>query len=177
VHAESCRYNRAYSRAGTGDFEGARRDLHTDRIMLGKLDNGAAYWLRNCGMEASVLVRQAQPAAATALLDTCAATHASDSAAVSAEFLLARAELAHLHGDAATASALLADLRERQPPSAASRSWMRVWMLSLLHASRIGDTAMLGRLRDDLRDYSGDPVQGRCMAEATLAIETCLALP
>lgn len=177
VHAESCRYNRAYSRAGTGDFEGARRDLYADRVMLGKLDNGAGYWLRNCGMEASVLVRQAQPTAATALLDTCAATHASDPAVVSAEFLLARAELAHLHGDAASASALLADLRERQPPSAVSRSWMRAWMLSLLHASKIGDAAMLGRLRDDLRDYSGNPVQGHCMAAATLATEACLALP
>jgi hypothetical protein len=54
---------------------------------------------------------------------------------------------------------------------------MRAWMLSLLHASRIGDAAMLGRLRDDLRDYSGDPVQGHCMAAATLATEACLALP
>jgi len=177
VHAESCRYNRAYSRAGTGDFEGARRDLHADRVMLGKLDNGAGYWLRNCGMEASVLLRQGQPAAAVALTNACMATHGSDPAVVSPELMLARAELAHVHGDANAASSLLADLRQRQPPSTVGRGWMRTWMLSLLHASTVDDMALLEHLREALRGFSGDPVQGRCMKADTLATEPCLALP
>lgn len=139
LHAESCRRERAMTRMALGDFEGARSDLEVDRLMLEKLGKQqSTLWLATCGLEASMLVREAKADAAKKLLDRCAVDHSPAEGGISNDFDLARAEVEILKEDFTSASTTLEALRSRHPPEPTSRSWLRPWLLSVYATARLG---------------------------------------
>lgn len=158
--------------------------MAVDRRMLIGLGYGQSRdWMANCGIEASLLVRQHRSSAAARLLETCANEHAP-AGAPPLEFEQARAELAVARNDSSAAGSLLATLRKRYTPKSHTRRWQRPWMLSLQLARRDGSADESSRLanavravlpaRDDAEhDYH---VLRDCLA-ADAASDACEAMP
>ncbi len=183
LHAESCRRGRASVHTAIGDFAAARKDLESNRSMLDKLGKQqSTLWLTNCGLEASVLVREQNADAATGLLDRCAAEHSPEPASAVDDFDLARAEIDVVNENWDSAETRLSALRERLPPESASRFWLRPWLLSAYAASRIGDEPNRSRLANQIMAI--EPIEGMqdlTIAEACLradaTLSNCLVIP
>lgn len=76
LHAQSCVFGRAQARAETGDAAGAIADLDDDRAMLVHLDRKkSAMWLRNCALQARLLLEAGDRGGAAGLLQRCESEH------------------------------------------------------------------------------------------------------
>lgn len=183
LHAESCRRGRAMTRMALGDFAGSRSDLDFDRLMLEKLGKQqSTQWLATCGLDASMLVREAHLDAATRMLDICATDHSPIDDGIADEFDLARAEVALGEENWTAAATQLEALRSRLPPEPTSRSWLRPWLLSVYAAARMGDESKRDRLISQILDV--EPVAGmKDLGIATACLQPqpqladCLVLP
>ena len=87
----------------------------------------------------------------------------------------ARAERLLAAKDHDAAGAALADLRDKYPPKAHHREWMRPWMLSLLLARRQDDPAGEAALVGKLEKFADTAPLSQCLA--SLGEAQCMALP
>ena len=183
LHAESCRRGRAMTQAALGHFAAARADLGFDRVMLAKLGKQqSTLWLTNCGIEASILVREQSIDAADTLLARCAAEHSPANAKSAYHFDLARAEIAVLNGSWDSAAKQLRQLRDRTRPKSTSRLWLRPWLLSMYVAEKLGDEPARSELAKkilavkpaaSMRDLT---IANPCM-HPDAAVSDCLVMP
>lgn len=169
----SCMRGRGYGHALLEQFEAARRDLESARLLASRLATTFGETDMNaCGMEASVLIRQGKPGAAQDLLADCGS---KDAPQTGARWQQARAELLFSQGDLAGAGEILAPLRRQTPPGLVRREWMRPWMLSVLLAHTSGDAAARSSLVAELGDFSTQSPLSECLAAPDPG--NCLALP
>lgn len=172
-HAESCRYGRAYSRAAIGDIAGALADLESDRAMIERIGAGAvAPMLANCGLHASLLMRQGKLEEAKRVLARGDGAPVEEIAR-SLPYQQARAEFAWLSGQRQSAREQLALLRDQHRPRLHEREWWRPWALSSLAAS--GDATATDALRQQLREHAGTPALAPCLQAQDAS--ACLRLP
>ncbi|MEO8011198.1 MAG: hypothetical protein ABI650_06095, partial [Dokdonella sp.] len=158
LHAESCRRDRAYVRAALGDFDGARADLKFDHEMLDRLGKQHSFqWLTSCATEASILVREQHSASASEMLDRCENEHSPDPLVAVDSFEIARAEIDISNAAWTDANKRLEKLRERLPPSATTRLWLRPWLLSVAAATATGDEAKRAQLVASIRSIEVAP--------------------
>ncbi len=184
MHVESCRRGRAYSRAAMTDFSGASADLSADRDILARLGKQqSTLWLSNCGLEASILLRQHRVNEAGSLLDRCAVEHSPKPAEEVNDFELARTEVELNRQQWDAAGRRLDTLRERLPPSAAERTWLRPWLLSILVASKRGDAAERARLIAAIEAIEPAPgmrdlaIVRICLDADAPSLSDCMTLP
>ena len=183
LHAESCRRDRAYVRSARGDFAGARADLKIDQEMLERLGKQhSVQWLSACAIEASIQIREQHSASASTMLDRCESEHSPDPIVAVDPLEIARAEIDFSNAAWSDASARLERLRERLPPSATTRLWLRPWMLSVAVADATGDQAKRNQLAASIRSIEVAPsmanldVANACLEPLANAI-ACSALP
>lgn len=172
LHAESCRWGRAMAHAALGNIGAARADLEADREMLTKLGKQqSTSWLNNCGMQASLLVREGDADGASRLLEDCRAEHSPATTDVNEglDAALAKAEIEIASGNRESAMTQLSELRERLPPEATSRRWLRPWLLSVYVAAMTNDEPARRQLTEQVLDVK--PVEG--MLDLSIA-DDCL---
>ncbi len=183
LHAESCRRDRAYVRAARGDFAGARADLKIDHEMLERLGKQhSIQWLSACAIEASILVRQQHSESASTMLDRCESDHSPDPIVAVDPLEISRAEIDFSKAEWSSANARLEKLRERLPPSATTRLWLRPWLLSVAVADAMDDQAKRDQLAASISSIEVAPgmanldVASACLERLANAT-ACTALP
>ena len=183
LHAESCRRDRAYVRAARGDFPGSRADLKIDQEMLergGK--NRSVQWALNCAIQASMLVREQHNAEASETLDRCEREHWPEPAVPVDPFEIARAEIDVSNAAWDKARTRLDALRERLPPTAATRLWLRPCVLSVGVAGATGDEVNRDQLLATIRSIEAAPgmakleIASACL-ERNADIDACRVMP
>ncbi len=183
LHAESCRRDRAYVRVARGDFVGARADLKIDQEMLergGK--QRSVQWALNCAIEASMLVREQRSAEASEMLDRCAMKHWPEPAVPVDPFEIARAEIDVSNAAWDKARTRLEALRERLPPTATTRLWLRPWLLSAGVAGATNDEGKRNQLIAAIQSIEAAPgmssfdVANACLGRNAI-IDACRVMP
>ena len=116
------------------------------------------------------------------MLDRCESEHSPDPIVAVDPLEIARAEIDFSKAEWSNANARLEKLRERLPPSATTRLWLRPWMLSVALADATGDQAKRNQLAASISSIEVAPgmanldVASACLERLANAT-VCTALP
>ncbi|HUH89458.1 MAG TPA: hypothetical protein VLZ76_02200, partial [Lysobacter sp.] len=173
LHVEACFRLSAYAYSALGDHRIALVNLEQSWRILGDHDyrvspTGHA----SCGVRATAQLRLGDIAAAQHSLAECPPDPAVTPQMMHTQ---ARAELHVARGELQEAAGLATEMRKTRRPEAGDRYWMRPWMLSLLLAHDMGDTAMKAALLDELGEFAKTAPLSHCLARPDKA--NCLVLP
>lgn len=173
LHVQACFLFGGYSRAVTGDYEGALADVELSWDMLGQLGHWATpMGLATCGTLAGIQLRMGHTGAAA---DTLAACPVQEHVQPPLPRAQAQAELHFVRGEFDDAVRVATALRKTRPPETGDRYWMRPWMLSVLLAHTAHDQGELAMLTRELRAHAATSPLSDCLARPGRT--TCLALP
>ncbi|MCB1566748.1 MAG: serine/threonine protein kinase [Rhodanobacteraceae bacterium] len=191
LHAESCRFDRAWVYLALGDYDRVAGEADAQQQLANRRgDSIPRYTLQACGLVASAWLRQGRVTDAAQRIDDCArSVPTADDDEPAPLFELARAELALASDDLEQAETRIAIQQDALPEDDFSTLWLRPRMLAAALASRqdhddrlqslakelneplaalastLGpDAAAVSRMRDCLDEPSGPPFSSACWA-------------
>ncbi|MGY1458784.1 MULTISPECIES: protein kinase domain-containing protein [unclassified Luteimonas] len=173
LHVQACFLFGAYSRAVTGDYQGALEDVQRSWEIVGQHDyRQSPMGYATCGTQAAIELRLGNLRGAESTLAACPTAEGDVSQLQHAQ---ARAELHRALGRLDEAAALATEVRKTRPPEAGDRYWMRPWMLSVLLAHQRGQADAVASLTAELGEHATTPPLSHCLAQPNET--SCLALP